>query len=78
MLRVPGCPVRGLRLDGGEHDRVIGAYRLRLVVAEMIHWFGLPIVLLCLAFDLAFRPSTPAELAWRGEGSAGGRGLPHR
>lgn len=34
--------------------------------------------LLWLAFDLAFRPLTPAELAWHREGSMDGRELPHR
>jgi uncharacterized protein (DUF983 family) len=34
--------------------------------------------LLWLAFDLAFRPLTPAELAWHREGSVDARDLPHR
>ncbi len=34
--------------------------------------------LLWLAFDLAFRPLTPAELAWHREGSLDSRELPHR
>ncbi len=34
--------------------------------------------LLWLAADLAFRPLTPAELAWHREGSVDGRELPHR
>jgi uncharacterized protein (DUF983 family) len=34
--------------------------------------------LLWLAFDLAFRPLTPAELTWHREGSVDGRELPHR
>lgn len=34
--------------------------------------------LLWLAFDLAFRPLTPAELVWHREGSSDDRELPHR
>jgi uncharacterized protein (DUF983 family) len=34
--------------------------------------------LLWLAFDLAFRPLTPSELAWHREGSMDDRELPHR
>ena len=34
--------------------------------------------LLWLAFDLAFRPLTPEELAWHREGSLDARELPHR
>jgi hypothetical protein len=34
--------------------------------------------LLWLAFDLAFRPLTPDELAWHREGSLDERELPHR
>ena len=34
--------------------------------------------LLWLAFDLAFRPLTPAELAWHRDPSIDGRELPHR
>ncbi|GJG84913.1 hypothetical protein tb265_00940 [Gemmatimonadetes bacterium T265] len=34
--------------------------------------------LLWLAFDLVFRPVTPAELAWHREGSLDARELPHR
>lgn len=34
--------------------------------------------LLWLAFDLAFRPLTPEEMAWHREGSIDDRELPHR
>ncbi len=34
--------------------------------------------LLWLAFDLVFRPLTPAELQWHREGSLDARELPHR
>jgi hypothetical protein len=34
--------------------------------------------LVWLAFDLVFRPVTPAEMRWHREGSLDGRELPHR
>ena len=57
---------------------------------DWIQFGGVPLVLLVplatypftellwLAFDLVFRPVTPAEMAWHREGSLDGRELPHR